>query len=66
MKTSPCCPPSPTHASARANTSALPISLQALSNCFAYMAQDVNDMLESLRYHYGEHEEEAEEAVSNA
>jgi hypothetical protein len=30
------------------------------------MAQDVNDMLESLRYHYGEHEEEAEEAVSNA
>lgn len=44
----------------------LPISLQALSDCFAYMAQDVNDMLESLRYHYGEHQEEAEEAISNA
>ncbi len=37
----------------------LPISLQALSDCFAYMAQDVSDMLESLRYYYGEHEEEA-------
>lgn len=47
-------------------TLCLPIPLQALSDCFAYMAQDISDMLESLRYHYGEHQEEAEEAVSNA
>ncbi|MGX5728976.1 hypothetical protein ACWKWK_00430 [Pseudoxanthomonas beigongshangi] len=40
--------------------------MQALRDCFAYMAQDVNDILESLRYHYGEHEEAAEEAISNA
>lgn len=41
----------------------LPIFLRAMSGCFTYMAKDVSDMLESLRYHYGEHEEEA---VSNA
>lgn len=37
-----------------------------MSDRFAYMAQDVNDMLEFLPYQYGKHEEEAEEAVSNA
>ncbi|UBB25698.1 hypothetical protein LAG73_01005 [Pseudoxanthomonas japonensis] len=47
-------------------TLCLPISLQALSDCFAYMAQDVSDMLSALRYHYGEPEEAAEEAVSIA
>lgn len=46
-------------------TLCLPTPLQALSDCFAYMAQDVNDMPEFLRYHYCEHEEAAEEAVSN-
>ncbi len=35
-------------------TLCLPISLQALSDCFAYMAKDVSGMLSALRYHYGE------------
>ncbi len=42
----------------------LPISQQALSDCFAYIAQDINEMLEALRYHYGE--PEADESASNA
>ncbi|MGN7831025.1 XAC0095 family protein [Pseudoxanthomonas sp. 22568] len=42
----------------------LPVPLQALSDCFAYIAQDINDMLDALRYHYGE--PEADEAAGNA
>lgn len=43
-----------------------PISLRALSDCFAQIVLDVSDMLSALRYHYGEPEEAAEEAVSIA
>lgn len=44
----------------------LPIPLQALSDCFASLAQDVGGLLEALRYHYGESEKDSAEAVSNA
>ena len=44
----------------------LPIPLQALSDCFANLAQDVSDMLSALRYHYGESGEDTTEVVSNA
>jgi hypothetical protein len=33
--------------------------LQALSDCFAYMAQDVSDMLAALRYQYDKPEADA-------
>lgn len=43
-----------------------PFSLKALSDYFAYMAQNISNMMCALHYHSGEPEEETEDTVSDA